>query len=523
MEANFASSHDLADEFNNIDCPSWIDFEEENYNPRETDVKWFASAQPHLRTPECIIKAEMLESIQKASTVDISNTPCVKQRRPKTVINDKPPPKLLSGKLQFSSSDEDEISEMLKAHNKRVLNKTGKPTISKEPSAINLEHSEPKAVKEMAKLKVVSQSASNPTIKRRSCAPLLMKNRLVKCNNGLPVSSSLPEKVIESSSKIKPDRIPFKSSISPRSCEIKDVSNSAKLNRNCESSSFEPVPSKIISQPSNTPPEAETFKKSLRRKMSSIAAHENKTGIKSNTSSTVSTSKSESLPPSSKSIAKKCSSQTYSSKALKAPVCKPVIISSSVSKQPNLTNSLQKKVASTSVASKVEPRTKDSLRVKKSNLIQKKVATTSGASKTQSNAKNSLHSENVPLKRDSTRKQPVSKSQSRSTGPFGPSNDVLSIINSKTPGKSRLKASDAKPRYSVETPSPPRTANCESSDDEDLDEFITRQLKAHNAKVEAKMIASTRIAGKAAKTGKQVSLHLGSPSRPKMKPVRHKI
>ena len=486
---------------------------------READVRWLASAQPHLRTPECIIKAELLESTQKASAVDISSTPNIKQRRrQKTTINDKPPPKLFSGKLQFSSSDEDEISEMLKAHNKRVLDKIGKPNASKQSNTISSEHSGPQVVNDVPKLKVLPPSASNPTVKRRSCAPLLMKNRLVKCNNGLP--SSVPEKSEKSSSTVNADKVPFKSTISPSSCELKAMSNSDRSN---ESYSFKPVTSEKLSKPSRTPPESVKVKSSLQQKTTKVVPLKNKSSIKSSTSSFTSTTKSASSASSSKTIANKCNLQTNSAKVSKASVSsKPIIKSSSVSKRPNLTNSLQRKVASTSGASKIQPNTKDPLRAKKSYSIQKKVATTSAVSKIQSHAKDSLHSKNTSSYRETNRKQPTSKPQSRSTGPFGPSNDVLSIINTKTPGKNRLKTSEVKPRYSVETPSPPRTANCESSDDEDLDEFITRQLKAHNAKVEAKMIANNRIAGKAAKTSKQVSLHLGSPSRPKMKPVRHK-
>ena len=457
--------------------------------------------------------------MQKASAVDISSTPNIKQRRrQKTTNNDKPPPKLFSGKLQFSSSDEDEISEMLKAHNKRVLDKIGKPNASKQSNTISSEHSEPQVVNDMPKLKVVPPSASNPTVKRRSCAPLLMKNRLVKCNNFLP--SSVPEKLALSSSTVKTDKLPFKSTISPRSCEVKAMSNSDRSNEIC---SLKPVPSEKLSQPSRTPPESVKVKSSLQQKTTKAVPLKNKSSIKSSASSFRSTTKSVSSASSSKTIANKCNLQTNAAKVSKASASsKPIIKSSSLSKRPNLTNSLQRKVASTSVASKIQPITKDPLHAKKSNSIQKKVATTSAVSKIQSHANDSLHSKNSTFNRETKRKQPTAKQQGRSMGPFGPSNDVLSIINTKTPGKNRLKTSEVKPRYSVETPSPPRTANCESSDDEDLDEFITRQLKAHNAKVEAKMIANNRIAGKAAKTSKQVSLHLGSPSRPKMKPVRHK-
>jgi hypothetical protein len=40
MEEDDSSVQDLAAEFDSIDCPSWINFDEENYEPRFDDRKY---------------------------------------------------------------------------------------------------------------------------------------------------------------------------------------------------------------------------------------------------------------------------------------------------------------------------------------------------------------------------------------------------------------------------------------------------------------------------------------------------
>ncbi|XP_063690061.1 uncharacterized protein LOC134822752 isoform X2 [Bolinopsis microptera] len=566
----------------NIDCPNWINFEEECYEDREADVRWFASLQPHLRTPECIIRSEQLESLETSPVLDISKTPNVKQRsRPKTMVNGKPP-KLLSNKLQFSSSDDDEICEMLRAHNKRIQHKTIKLPASNESTKSALEQSKPKVENEKATFKDVPKIASK-TAKRRSCAPLLMKNKSSKYTSGFPSSITLPGTVSESS-KVNVVRVPDSSVISSQSNELKvsnSISESSKVNAArvpnssvvssqsnelkvsnsiSESSKVNAVRvphSSVVSPRSNelkvtdTIPESskvnaveiplssaispQSFELKVSKHPKNSDPFENRVS-KYSSSGKVFKPHSQFQPGAGnprKPAPTKSSSSTVSKNPVvhKSVVQKPVLRNAdkitSKSKAPGKNLSSQKnsaKPTKNTVASKpiIKSKAAASKRPQSSSSLANKVSSVS--SKTQTSTKNPLPNKKVPPTKESGRMKPLRQTQNRSDGPFGASSNVMSIINSKTPGKGKLKsrASELKPRYSVETPSPPRTATCESSDDEDLDDFIRTRLKAHNAKVEAKKVSNNRVAGKSTKTGRQVSLHLGSPSKPKMKPVRHK-
>ena len=404
------------------------------------------------------------------------------------MVNSKPA-KLFSNKLEFSSSDDEEISEMLRAHNKRVQHKTVN-RIPIEPSSFPLitEKPGPQVMGEGVSSKNVQPEMASKTVKRRSCAPMLMKNKSSRCNSGLP--RTVPDTISEST-KSGSVALPLSSAISPQLGEFKATKDTIAT---CKNDSSKISSSGKLSRAHQTQVGAGILRKpALQKKPVAILSKKhavNKSDANSNAVNRKCTSTSTC-----KVVASKASTQNNTKKA--AAASKPVI-KSTISKRPPTANTL-------TLANKVS----------------------SAAPKTQNSAKNSLTSKKLQSNKDLSRKTPLSQIQNRSShnGPFGASNNVMSIINSKTPGKDRLKSKTRepmKPRYSVETPSPSRVVNCESSDDEDLDAFITSKLKAHNAKVEAKMIANHRIPGKATKSGKKVSLHLGSPSRPKMKPIRHK-
>ena len=530
-----------------------------------------------------------MESLEKSPVLDISKTPNVKQRsRPKTMVNGKPP-KLLSNKLQFSSSDDDEICEMLRAHNKRIQHKTIKLPASNESSKSVLEQSKPIVQNEKATFKDVPKITSK-TAKRRSCVPLLMKNKSSKYTSGFPSSVVLPGTVSESS-KINVFRVPNSSVVSSQSNELKvsnSISESSKVNavrvpnssvvssqsnelKVCNSISESSkvnavrVPHSSVVSPrlnelkvKDTIPESSKENaveiplslaispQSFELKVSKNPKHsdpcENRVS-KFSSSGKVLKPHSQ-LQPGAGNPRKPAPTKSSNSTVSKKPVVHKPVVHKSVVQKPVLRNADKitskskapgnklssqnnsAKPTKNTVASKpiIKSKTAALKRPQSSSSLANKVSAASVSSKTQTSTKNPVPNKNVPSTKESGRMKPLRQTQNRSDGPFGASSNVMSIINSKTPGKGRLKsrASELKPRYSVETPSPPRTAACESSDDEDLDDFIRTRLKAHNAKVEAKMVSNNRVAGKSTKTGKQVSLHLGSPSKPKIKPVRHK-
>lgn len=485
-----------------------------SYYFREEDVQWFFSIHPHLRTPESVIRAERLETQHRSPILDISNTPNVKQRKPRKTAYGKPP-KMIVQKLEFSSSEDEEITAMLREHNKKVMSRKIDPP-KVEPTVVSSVSTQPKPVMS----------------KRRSCLPLLMKNKtagplirhrkLGTFSQTNDVSHPLAEE-----STTSPQSVPFKSSsqcsgiqnsvsqssvISPRSCSaLRSSSQDSKP----EAQSTEPPVQPIIKTAKCTISTKRSSELNVAVSKKAAMSSRKSVIIKPSCRPTVSETEplqSKSAPSrtvagkvaSSKAVRKPVSSKPVSGKAV---VSKPVI-KSNTSDRPQTSKMIARKVAVSSSRARPPSKSTSAKNTSVKNASSKNTAVKNASVK-------------IALDNKTVQTVVAKRPPSRGDGPFCASKNVLSIINSKTPGKLKSENGSSKPRYSVETPTPPRTAPCESSDDsEDLDEYLSKKLKAHNAKVRAKMLTNNRIPGKVSKTGKQVSLHLGSPSRPKMKPVR---
>lgn len=450
---------------------------------RESDQKWFAALQPHLRTPACVI-AEEAKSERTGSLQDLSETPTIKQRTKNAA---KESSKDIANKLDFSSSSEDEIMEKLKAHNKRIQSKGQRST---------------PPLKQPVSVITSNPNTSSHQVKRRSCAPLLLQKKLA-VNRKKPCFES----VIESS---------VTATHSPPNISSQELRESPKnvLSSKAADKRKSCVP--FVAQSKATAKNG-TFKKPLSEvKNNSSSSIRNKTSEFSTDRQSKKVAKKSTTRPSS--VVKSQSSVTKSSSVSNKAVMRP-------STRPQSSENKTKPVIKSAPSSRPPSKPSKSKPVGLKNKVKTTTSTKVSSSVAQKSISSSIRSKPQPSR--------ASTQQSIREDPFKATSSVLSIINSKTPHRSRepVKSKESHVRYSVETPSPPQpyileSAGSQACDDgessDDLDAYMVEKLKAHNAKI----MSNIRVPGKAIKTTKnpkQVSLHLGSPSRPKIKVSRSKL
>ena len=453
---------------------------------RIEDVQWFASSQPHLQTPATVIELEAKDMRNPEHFKEIESTPNVKKRSCHKTNSQKP------HKIVFSSS-EDDITEMLRAHNKKIQNQL--PSSSKSGSNNEVMDNKRKSTQ------VSTKSAINP--RRSVLASACMSTKCLNEINqtGLEGASDL------NAVKTFPNKtcaIQMDKNGNNRKSNI--LLNDVLSKSNCSHNGLVKSEYKDLND------------KDLSHKRRTQLLAVKKGGSKINAD----------YCPAAGANYKK----TLAYPAASTSPCKPIQVNSA-------SVSSQKRQVSSSIPTNVKPQIKmkrsympDGKRVPsrikningasactKDTVAKKSVArdfeSSSAVACTKIKNKHPASTQSK-VKGVTNSRRTLGQIQNKSSSNFSANSNVLSIINAKSPSKCR--SNEIKHRYSVETPSPHRSAQV--SDDEDLDSFLTAQLKAHNAKVNAKSSLNSKIPGKTVKTGKYVSLHLGSPSRPKARPMK---
>ena len=495
---------------------------------------WFASSQPHLQTPVSVIESEARD-LRNPAPVDVENTPNVKKRPCPKTGNNRP------HKIEFSSS-EDEISEMLRAHNKKVQSQSSKFSVSKI-GGCQSKIAKTKPISSEVFSKFNNNSRRSAILSKKvptNCWNNISKaNQLVNSNSGNICSDDLKKKqedmsynAISKNVDLQLYNPPVKHMYPQKSkvktgCHVNDVMTNSKRNSpdsvvksNEEKNSHSNV-TKIVSSDTSNP-------------CSSI--YENAASA----TSTLKSEKQTGLPI--HKIRRSCVIKSSTQQGTRRTLCQSKFSTTKITsgaaaackKEPLTQNSGIRNIPAKNYARpsgttkisggaaavcKKEPLTQKSVI---RNIPAKNYTGQSGTSNSSTKCSSDINggkkqpnSSNIPLTKDKSKNGPrrtLSQIQNKSHGNFSASSNVMSIINTKTPGK--CESGKVKPRYSVETPSPNRRELV--SDEDDLDSFIMDQLKAHNAKVQAKVRTNNTIQGKSVKTEKR----LGSPPPPKVKPTK---
>ena len=418
----------------------------------------------------------------------------------------KKPVKSFQDKLKFSDSDEDdEITEMLRAHNERIRqHKPVKVLPSSQPPAVKV------AGKRMSFAPLLVQKTGNTDFSIRKSAGIVEPSKCRSNPNSPVISAS--EGPSSNNDKLRPN--PASANVKPGPCSVK--SGSQKV----DSSKRRNIPP--ASSSSSDPGGAKKVVNKLKQSRMGSINHIVGSGVSRGGSgvSKVGTGSSRTGSGISRDVlpkptaSKKQSSLPSSSKSSTVTLkSKNTLPNKQISNTVNA--NLKKQSPISRIASSGESSSTTSSKKLPGKLPAPQPAKVL--------AKNPRKSTAVPHRPSASTQNAASAStqllRDRLDCPFAAS--VMSIINTKTPGKTHGPVTDRKPyrsRYSIESPSPQR----EDSDSEDLDSIILEKLKAHNAKLEAKSIYRNRIPGKVSKVGpvKPVSLHLGSPARPKARPMK---